>query len=133
MQSVGTKNTGPELLVRKKLHALGYRFRLHYKHLPGSPDIVFPGRRAVIFVHGCYWHGHNCSKGKLPKSNRSYWSHKIENNRARDASAVKELQALGWRSETVWQCELKDPDAAFERLVTFLNKPFPIDEDEKSR
>lgn len=122
MQSVKTKNTGPETAVRKALFALGYRFRLHRKDLPGSPDIVFPGRQKAIYVHGCYWHGHNCSKGKASKSRIEYWGPKIDANRARDARNLQEMNALGWQTHVVWQCELKDMEGALTRLGNFLGK-----------
>jgi DNA mismatch endonuclease (patch repair protein) len=123
MQSVKTKNTGPETAVRKALFALGYRFRLHRKDLPGSPDIVFPGRQKAIYVHGCYWHSHECSKGKASKSRIEYWGPKIEANRARDARNLQEMNALGWQTHVVWQCELKDMKSALTRLGNFLGKP----------
>ncbi|NTA59918.1 DNA mismatch endonuclease Vsr [Agrobacterium tumefaciens] len=123
MQSVKTKDTGPETAVRKALFALGYRFRLHRKDLPGSPDIVFPARQKAIYVHGCYWHGHNCSKGKASKSRIEYWGPKIDANRARDARNLQEMNALGWQTHVVWQCELKDMEGALTRLGNFLGKP----------
>ncbi len=118
MQSVGTKNTGPELKVRRLLHKLGYRYRLHVKELPGKPDVVFPARRLALFIHGCYWHGHGCSKGRLPKSRLDYWMPKIRQNQARDAANRSALQGMGWRAVTLWQCQLGD-DAS---LVTVLAK-----------
>lgn len=123
MQSVKTKHTKPELTVRKALFAAGYRFRLHRRDLPGSPDIIFPGRRKVIFVHGCFWHGHECPKGRGSKSRIDYWGPKLEANKARDERNVAELEMLGWKPFTVWQCELKDSDALMTRLLTFLNEP----------
>lgn len=120
MSSVRTKDTKPELSLRRMLHRLGYRFRLHRKDLPGSPDIVFPARRKVIFVHGCYWHGHGCQWGKLPKSNQTYWLGKIRANQARDARNAADLQALGWGVLTIWQCELRRSDDALRRAVDFL-------------
>lgn len=122
MQSVKTKDTGPELTVRRLLFAAGYRFRLHRRDLPGSPDIVLPGRRKVIFVHGCFWHGHGCSKGHAPKSRGDYWLPKIATNQQRDRTNVERLRALGWSVLTVWQCELRDLDALLHRLRIFLNK-----------
>jgi DNA mismatch endonuclease (patch repair protein) len=122
MQSVKTQDTGPEWLVRRLLHAKGYRFRLHAKHLPGRPDIVFPSRKKAIFVHGCYWHGHKCSKGQLPKSRLDYWGPKIEANRERDARKSSELKALGWGTLTVWQCQTKNPQKLERRLIAFLEK-----------
>lgn len=134
MQSVKTKDTGPETAIRRSLFALGYRFRLHRKDLPGSPDIVFPGRRKAIFVHGCYWHGHDCSKGKASKSRTEYWGPKIDANRARDERNLKELAALGWETYVVWQCELKDMDEVVTRLGNFLGEPTnSIDKPKASR
>lgn len=121
MQSVKLKDTGPEVAVRKLLHSLGYRFRLHRKDLPGTPDIVFPGRKKVVFVHGCYWHGHGCNKGKLPKSKLDYWMPKIARNRERDEEKAASLRQLGWQVLTVWQCEIKDVENLKIRLVSFLN------------
>lgn len=120
MQSVKSRNTGPEMALRKLLFAKGYRYRLHRRDLPGSPDIVFPSRRALIFVHGCFWHGHNCSKGKLPKSKREYWKAKIDANRERDARVRSELRSLRWKAHDVWQCELKTPEGLLKRLDKFL-------------
>lgn len=108
MQSVRTENTGPEMLVRKLLHRLGYRFRLHSEALPGKPDIVFPARRKAIFVHGCFWHGHGCAKGRPPKSRHDYWLPKIEANRARDSKAMASLAHLGWQALVIWECETKN-------------------------
>lgn len=121
MQSVGTKDTGPEWIVRRALFRRGYRYRLHRKGLPGRPDIVFPGRKAAIFVHGCFWHGHGCSKGAAPKSKLDYWGPKLEANRARDLANVAELERRGWRVLVVWQCETSDEAALAERLTAFLS------------
>lgn len=121
MQSVGTQNTGPEMIVRRLLHKAGYRYRLHRRSLPGTPDIVFPAKRKVIFVNGCYWHGHRCSKGRLPKSRLDYWGPKIEKNKARDRRNVAALRRLGWKALTVWQCQTKDLDRLRARLVDFLD------------
>jgi len=121
MAQVKSRNTSPELKVRRTAHALGYRFRLHRKDLPGSPDLVFPGRGAVIFVHGCFWHGHDCPRGsRLPRQNAPYWAAKIARNRARDAAAAAALEAGGWRVMTLWECELKDNHALKMRLRAFL-------------
>ena len=122
MRAVGTKNTGPELLVRRLLHAEGYRFRLHRKSLPGSPDIVLPGRKKAIFVHGCFWHGHGCAKGRLPKSRKTYWGKKIAANHARDAANISALQRLGWSTLVVWQCETKLTNRLTRRLVRFVER-----------
>jgi len=120
MRSVGTKNTGPELFVRRLLHAEGYRFRLHRKDLPGRPDIVFPARRKAIFVHGCFWHGHGCTKGKLPKSRKSYWKPKIAANAARDESNISALKKRGWSVSVIWQCETKHPTKLRRKLIRFV-------------
>lgn len=123
MRSVGTRNTGPELLVRSLLHRMGYRFRLHSKRLPGKPDIVLSSRRKVVFIHGCFWHGHDCSKGKLPKSRLDYWEPKISRNRSRDEAVIQQLKALEWRVLVIWQCETKDVAALRSRLRRFLGPP----------
>ncbi len=117
MRRVKGKNTSPELAVRKALTALGARYRLHRADLPGKPDIVLPGRRLALFVHGCFWHGHDCARGgRVPKQNRDYWVGKVSRNRARDTVNREALAALGWRVETVWECELKDQAALTRRL-----------------
>ena len=120
MRSVGTANTGPEMVVRRALHHRGFRYSLHRRDLPGSPDIVFPSRRKILFVHGCFWHGHSCRWGNLPKSRIEYWRPKIEANRKRDARNVKDLQDDDWAVLVVWQCELRDKSAAINRIVRFL-------------
>lgn len=122
MQSVKSKNTGPEMKVRRVLHAMGYRFRLHRKDLPGKPDIVLPKHRKAIFVHGCFWHSHGCSKGQLPKSRLDYWLPKLERNAARDREKVEELETLGWKVLVIWQCEIQDADALRKRLGTFVDE-----------
>ncbi|MBI3569903.1 MAG: DNA mismatch endonuclease Vsr [Gammaproteobacteria bacterium] len=123
MSAVRTKNTGPELLVRKLLSAQGYRYRLHRKGLPGRPDIVFPGRRKVVFVHGCFWHGHRCKKGRLPKSRLRYWKPKIAANKKRDARNLAKLRRLGWNALVVWQCQQKKAESLMCKLKTFLGRP----------
>jgi DNA mismatch endonuclease (patch repair protein) len=121
MRQVKGRNTTPELAVRKALTALGARYRLHRKDLPGNPDIVLPGRRLALFVHGCFWHGHDCARGaRVPKQNRDYWVGKVGRNRARDALSREALSSLGWRVETIWECELKDADALSARLEHLL-------------
>lgn len=121
MQAVGTEDTGPEWAVRRLLHAQGYRYRLHPKTLPGRPDIVFPKRKKAIFVHGCFWHGHDCRKGHAPKSRLEYWQPKLAANRERDAANAAKLEALGWRVAIVWQCEIEDSAALAAKLAAFLN------------
>lgn len=122
MRRVKARDTTPERRVRKLLTGLGARYRLHRKDLPGSPDIVLPGRRLAVFVHGCFWHGHDCPRGaRVPKANRDYWLAKIGRNRTRDAVTTAALHAQGWRVETIWECDLKDEAALLERLRSFLN------------
>jgi DNA mismatch endonuclease (patch repair protein) len=123
MQRVKGKDTQPEKIVRSLLHRLGYRFRLHRKDLPGTPDIVFPRRRLALFVHGCFWHGHGCRIGQPPKSRLDYWQPKIEGNRARDQRKEAALAAAGWRVAVVWQCELSDRDSLADRLRHMLDTP----------
>lgn len=122
MQAVKSKDTGIERCVRQMLHAKGYRYRLHRGDLPGCPDLVFSSRRKVIFIHGCFWHGHQCARGKrVPKTNTGYWTGKISRNTARDAAARERLQKLGWKVSVVWECDLaKDRDAVLKRLARFL-------------
>lgn len=119
MRAVKQKNTEPELRLRKMLHALGYRYRLHRPDLPGRPDLVFPSRRAVIFVHGCFWHGHECSAGRAPSSNIAYWTSKIAANRDRDTRTSEALVRDGWRVLTVWECTLKEPGQALATVRDF--------------
>ncbi len=107
MSRIRGTNTKPEILVRKSLFARGFRYRLHHPDLPGHPDIVFPRYRAVVLVHGCFWHGHGCHLFRWPESNREFWRGKIGGNMARDARTREELLALGWRVLTVWECALK--------------------------
>lgn len=110
MSQVGSKDTAPERTVRRLLHRFGYRYRLHASDLPGRPDIVFRARRKVIFVHGCFWHGHDCRYGQLPKSRVDYWRAKVDTNRTRDLDRIVELAGRGWSSLIVWQCETRDSD-----------------------
>ena len=123
MAAVKGRDTKPEMVVRRLLWRLGARYRLHRRDLPGSPDIVLPGRRLVVFVHGCFWHGHDCPRGaRVPKANRDYWLAKVGRNRARDRENNARLEAAGWRVEAVWECELKDPVALDGRLRGLLHE-----------
>lgn len=123
MRAVRSKNTTPELKLRRLLHGAGYRFRLHRKDLPGSPDLTFSGRKAVVFVHGCFWHGHDCKRGaRAPKSNAGYWTAKIARNVARDARTLDALAAMNWRVAIVWECELKEPQAVLRQISKFLDE-----------
>ena len=134
MQSVGTRDTEPERKVRRALFAAGYRYRLHRRDLPGSPDIVFASRKKAILVHGCFWHSHGCSKGKAPKSRTEYWGPKLEANKARDARNLQDLRALGWSVLVLWQCEMADPEGLLERLVAFVDgRANPIDRRKPTR
>jgi DNA mismatch endonuclease (patch repair protein) len=107
MAGIGPANTKPEMLLRRGLHALGWRYRLHDRRLPGRPDLVFPGRRAVIFVNGCFWHGHDCHLFRWPQSRAEFWLEKISGNIRRDRRTREELLAGGWRIAEVWECTLK--------------------------
>lgn len=122
MGRVRNKNTAPEMLVRRLLHRMGYRFRLHRRDLPGTPDIVLPKYRTVVFVHGCFWHGHEgCRRGTRPVSNKDFWNAKINRNCERDATATTSLVGAGWRVITVWDCEIKaGEDALSARLSAFV-------------
>lgn len=120
MQAVGTKDTGPELAVRKVLHGLGYRYRLHAPDLPGRVDIFLPRHRKAIFVHGCFWHGHRCAKGRLPRSRLDYWGPKIVANRQRDRANRRALKRLGIQPLVIWQCQTRDCARLADVLVLFL-------------
>lgn len=109
MSAIRAKDTKPELILRRGLHALGFRYRLHARALPGTPDVVLPRHKAVIFVHGCFWHGHNCSLFKLPASRPEFWAAKIGRNQQRDAAAVERLAAAEWRVLTIWECATRGP------------------------
>ena len=123
MAAVRSKNTRPELLVRRLVHSLGYRYRLHRKDLPGKPDLVFAKRRKVIFVHGCFWHQHGCKSksSHQPKTNVEYWRPKLERNQVRDAASLAALVAAGWGVLVLWECELKDISALERRITEFLD------------
>jgi len=126
MAAVHSKNTKPEIVVRKIVHGLGYRFRLHSDKLPGKPDLVFPARRKVIFVHGCFWHRHTrCRYATTPKTKTEFWKAKFKANVARDKRTRLALERLGWAVEMVWQCELKEPELLAERLDEFLSEDKP--------
>jgi DNA mismatch endonuclease (patch repair protein) len=123
MSRIRSQNTAPELLLRRMLHRAGYRFRLHRKDLPGKPDLVFPGRRRVIFVHGCFWHQHpGCAEGRVPNSRREYWEPKLARNQQRDAAAQSALKEQGWQCIVVWECELKNAGTAMKAATRFLGK-----------
>jgi len=122
MRQVRSEDTKPEMRVRRLTHRMGYRYRLHRKDLPGKPDLVFPGRKKVIFVHGCFWHGHDCPAGrKIPKTNQAYWTNKLNRNKERDRINQAKLRELGWDVLVIWECETKDEEALAERIVGFLD------------
>ncbi len=120
MQAVKSRNTGPEMIVRRLLHGMGYRYRLHRKDLPGKPDVALVSRRKAIFVHGCFWHGHGCPKGRLPKSHLDYWGPKLAENGKRDKKKEERLRSLGWSVLVIWQCETADVEALALRLQDFV-------------
>lgn len=117
MSGIRSHNTKPEKLVRSFLHRQGFRFRLHVRELPGKPDIVLPRYRAVIFVHGCFWHGHNCPVFRMPKTREEFWSNKIARNQANDSKARESLLLAGWRVGTVWECALRQAGKDTEALL----------------
>lgn len=118
MRAIRSKDTIPEVLVRKFLHGSGFRYRLHVRSLPGSPDLVLKRYATVVFVHGCFWHQHGCARNAVPKSRKQYWKPKLENNVRRHADQVKQLRALGWRTITVWECQTQGN--ALRRRFNFL-------------
>lgn len=122
MRRIHSKNTAPEIFVRRLLRQLGFTgYRIHYKVLPGKPDVVFIGRKKALFVHGCFWHGHDCKEGiRETKTNRDYWLPKIEKNRQRDAQHLADLNQLSWATLTIWECELADIDKLTARLLAFM-------------
>lgn len=123
MSRVPQRNTRPEKKVRTVLHMLGYRFRLHRKTLPGTPDIVLPRFKTALFVHSCFFHGHaNCRKARLPTSNIDYWQHKVAENMERDRKVVRDVGILGWSAMTVWQCETEDPARLARKLKAALSR-----------
>jgi len=124
MAKIRKTNTKPELLVRRMLFACGFRYRIHRRDLPGTPDIVFPSGKKVVLVHGCFWHRHHCQAGrKVPSANPDYWHPKLERNKMRDIKNLSELKALGWTTLIIWECELSDLQAVKRRLVSFLGPP----------
>lgn len=123
MAAVKSTDTEPEMIVRRMVHAMGYRYRLHVKSLPGAPDLVFPRLEKIIFVHGCFWHQHRCKRGhRMPATRRAYWKKKLEGNRRRDAANRRRLRRLGWRVLTIWECQLRADriEATSLRIRAFL-------------
>lgn len=123
MSRVRAKDTKPEMTVRRLVHGMGYRYRLHDRRLPGSPDLVFPSRRKVIFVHGCFWHRHpdpSCKLARMPKSRQDFWGPKLEGNRERDERNRVALDREGWRQMVVWECECRHEEQLRNKLQDFL-------------
>ncbi len=123
MSRVRNRDTKPEMIVRRLVHRLCFRYRLHDRRLPGAPDLVFKARRKAIFIHGCFWHRHadpNCKLARMPKSRLDFWSPKLEGNRQRDLRIQSELEEIGWRCLIVWECELRHREQLENRLLTFL-------------
>ncbi|MDA1099923.1 MAG: very short patch repair endonuclease [Proteobacteria bacterium] len=121
MRSVKAVDTEPEMIVRRLTHAMGYRYRLHRRSLPGKPDLVFPARRKVIFVHGCFWHQHDCPRGaRVPKSRQDYWIPKLQRNKKRDAEHQARLDELGWEVMVIWECDTKKSDVIAAKIRNFL-------------
>jgi DNA mismatch endonuclease, patch repair protein len=118
MAKIKSKNTTPEMKVRRAVHAAGFRYSLHRKELPGSPDLVFRRHKLVVFVHGCFWHWHGCKRSRMPAANHDYWAAKIARNIARDATDLAQLDALGWRHHIIWECQL---DAGIAELIDLLS------------
>ncbi len=121
MAAVRGRDTGPEMVVRRLVHSLGYRYRLHNRKLPGVPDLVFPCRRKIIFVHGCFWHRHpGCKLARMPKSRLDFWVPKLEGNHERDEKNAKLLRNSGWRVKVIWECETTHPERLRKGLERFL-------------
>ena len=123
MSRIRNKNSAPEMKLRRLVHGMGFRYRLHVKDLPGTPDLVFPGKRAVIFMHGCFWHRHpECRLARLPKSKLDFWKPKLEANRQRDLVLQQQLRDLGWRVLVVWECEMKETERVSVLVANFLRE-----------
>ena len=126
MRAVKSRDTAPEMTIRRLVFAMGYRYRLYRQNLPGKPDLIFPARRKVIFVHGCFWHGHDCRRGaRVPKTNRAYWERKIARNRERDRQHYVELEQSGWTVLVIWECQIRDAGACAEAIRAFLENTPP--------
>jgi DNA mismatch endonuclease (patch repair protein) len=121
MAKIGPKDTKPEMIVRKLVHGMGYRYRLHNKTLPGTPDLTLRSRKKIIFVHGCFWHRHRCKRGTIPATRKKFWTDKLEGNRQRDRQNIRKLRRDGWQVMVVWECWCKDPDSLTEKLRNFLS------------
>lgn len=126
MSKIRSKNTKPEMILRKALFAIGYRYRINYKKLPGKPDIVLPKYKTAIFIHGCFWHGHdNCKIAHIPKTNKEFWENKISTNKKRDIDNILKINFMGWKSIVVWECELKksNMDNVVNSIIMIIHKP----------
>ena len=124
MSKITGKDTKPELIIRKALFSEGYRYRLHRKDLPGKPDIVFTSRKKVIFINGCFWHGHNCKRATLPATNKDFWKKKIDGNKKRDKKNLSKLKSMGWKTLTIWQCKIKKKtiEVQIDKIKSFLGQ-----------
>ena len=120
MGRIRGRNTKPEMLIRRMVHRMGFRYRLHRRDLPGTPDLVFPNRKKIIFVHGCFWHQHNCPRGARPTSNKKFWDIKLDNNIRRDQETMSLLEGRGWSVLVVWECEMKNLEELEDRMKAFL-------------
>lgn len=121
MSRIRGKDTKPEMVVRRLTYSLGYRYRLHVKNLPGCPDLVFPSRKKVIFVHGCFWHRHNCRYGRVkPRTRKKFWHAKLEGNKERHKRNRRKLQSKGWRILTIWECQTRKPEKIIDKIIDFL-------------
>ena len=123
MSGIRSKNTKPEIAVRKRVFAEGFRYRLHARNLPGKPDLVLARYNVAVFIHGCFWHGHECKNGRLPKTNRDFWKKKITKNIENDLRATKALRSSGWKVVTIWECQLEKGTAKLLTLLKNLRKP----------
>jgi len=121
MRRIRGKDTKPEMLVRRLLHGMGYRYKLHARDLPGNPDLAFPARKKVIFVNGCFWHQHDCPKARRPSTNVDFWNEKLDRNMVRDKANFEDLHKEGWSSLVVWECETKDEENLIDQLISFLD------------
>lgn len=121
MAAIRSKDTRPELVVRRLAHAMGFRYRLHDRRLPGKPDMTFPAKRKIIFVHGCFWHQHGCAASHLPRTNESYWLPKLERNQERDIEHLAALRLAGWKCLVIWECQISSPASLRRRLLRFLS------------
>jgi DNA mismatch endonuclease (patch repair protein) len=120
MSRIRSANTKPEMVVRRLVHGMGYRYRLHAKALPGNPDLAFRARRKVIFIHGCFWHQHGCRHYRMPRTRKDFWEPKLERNKARDAQVRREIHALGWQAMVIWECQIKNLARLQDRITAFL-------------